>query len=332
MDTGFGAQQLYSACKIEATHHYPADGTECTPVKGTGFLVQFPTGDGRLGLVTNRHIADDTFFDERNVGSELKSIKVQWWQTKELRCEHTTDDPKPLYHSDPLVDVAIIPLHTEPKKPLRATGEYFGDLHQYMAENTKAMELKYAISWKMLLEAEKLWPQVQPGDFVVFPGYPEQWHDKLQMRPVMRSGLIASDPQTDYRLGEDAPTKYDGGPQVLFDAFSTAGNSGSPVFVAQRGVPPITVVMPDGDGKAAIQGQISWPNYHRPFLVGINATHYNETGFRQRNEHAGLSRFHKLSAIMDILRANQDLSRGGSPLSMNLAIPVPDDFKIAPPS
>lgn len=331
METGFGAQQLYTACRIEATNHFPADGTVCKPVEGTGFLVQFPTGDGRLGLVTNRHLTEPGFLVEEDKDAELKSIKVQWWQTKELRCEHTTDDPNPLYHSDPLVDVAIIPLDTEPHKPLKATGVYFGDIHKYMADNPNAMKLHYAVTWENLLEAEKLWPQVQPGDFVVFPGYPE-WHDRVQIRPVMRSGVIASDPQTDYRLNNSAPTKYDCSPQVLFDAFSTAGNSGSPVFVAQRGVPPITVVVPNGDGKPAVQGQIFSQSYHRSFLVGINATHYNETGFRQRNEHAGLSRFHKLSAIMDILRDNQDLKRGDSPLTMTLAIPVPDDFKPELPS
>ncbi|MCU8692620.1 hypothetical protein [Mycobacteroides abscessus] len=324
MDTGFGTQELYSACRLQTTHHFVDGGSHCTDLKGTGFLVEFPTGDNRIGLVTNRHLADAVFHnDVDNHGSVVTSIKLQWWQSKDLRCELTINNPMPFYHSDPLIDVAIIPVVAKSKQKLQATGEYYGDdINKFMTENAYPnLTFNHAISWEMLQESEKLWPQLQPGEFVVFPGYPV-WHDKLQIRPVMRSGLLASDPQTDYRSEEGKPTKDDSSHQVLFDAFSTSGNSGSPVFVAQRGIPPSDLLIPIGDGMAN-HIQIGSPNYHRSFLIGINASHYNETGIPQHNEHAGLSRMHKLSAIMDILRDNHaphDIEVRG----IRLVIPVPD--------
>jgi hypothetical protein len=175
------------------------------------------------------------------------------------------------------------------------------------------------------LDCEKQWPQLQPGEFVVFPGYPI-WYDQLQIRPVMRSGLIASDPQTDYRSGKGEPTKEDSNYQVLFDAFSTSGNSGSPVYVAQRGMAPMNFLIPTGGGKTAAQAQIGSKNYHQSFLIGINASHYNDTGIPRHNEHAGLSRMHKLSVIMDILRANQ-APHGPDSRKMSLRIRIPDESK-----
>jgi Helix-turn-helix domain len=327
VDTGFSANQLYSACRLEATHHFPNDGTHCTDLEGTGFLVEFPPGDNRLGLVTNRHLADAVFYNElENKGSAIKSIKMQWWQSKELRCEHIIIDPKPLYHSDSLLDVAVIPLASKPEAPLEATAEIYGDISKFIAENSlTGITLNHAISWEMLLDCEKQWPQLQPGEFVVFPGYPI-WYDQLQIRPVMRSGLIASDPQTDYRSGKGEPTKEDSNYQVLFDAFSTSGNSGSPVYVAQRGMAPMNFLIPTGGGKTAAQAQIGSKNYHQSFLIGINASHYNDTGIPRHNEHAGLSRMHKLSVIMDILRANQ-APHGPDSRKMSLRIRIPDESK-----
>jgi hypothetical protein len=327
VDTGFSAHQLYSACRLEATHHFPNDGTHCTDLAGTGFLVEFPAGDNRLGLVTNRHLADAVFYNELdNKGSAIKLIKLQWWQSNELRCEHSISDPKPLYHSDPLIDVAVIPIASKPGEPLQATGEFFGDIAKFIAENSPTeITLNHAISWEILLECEKLWPQLQPGEFVVFPGYPI-WYDQLQIRPVMRSGVLASDPQTDYRSGKGAPTKKDSRHQVLFDAFSTKGNSGSPVYVAQRGMPPIDFLIPTGDGKTATQAQFGSKNYRQSFLIGINASHFNETGVPRHNEHAGLSRMHKLSVIMNILRANQ-APHGTDSRHMSLSIRIPEGSK-----
>jgi hypothetical protein len=119
--------------------------------------------------------------------------------------------------------------------------------------------------------------------------------------------MIASDPQTEYRRLEGDPTIKDGNRQVLFDAFSTSGNSGSPVFVAQRGLAPLPIHLTNSEGKFSPDGpaaQLKVTGYHRSFLIGINAGHIKDLDSGRDNDHAGLSRMHKLSAITDILRAN----------------------------
>src|ERR1700727_52554 len=93
VDTGFGTNQLYSACRLTCTHHFPDDGIECNPpVTGTGFLVEFPSPDNRMGLVTNRHLVDAAFYDFANEGTVVKSIKLQLWQSSQLLLEHTITD------------------------------------------------------------------------------------------------------------------------------------------------------------------------------------------------------------------------------------------------
>lgn len=302
-------------------HHHPSSGVECKPIYGTGFLVQFPENDQRLGLVTNRHLVDLPFKGEpEDRDFQIKSVKVQWWQNKDMRCEHTISGPQPLYHSDPLIDVAIIPITSDGDTPPQATAAFYGDLTKLIKESDPSVQtLQHATSWTDLVEYEKLWPQLEPGEFVSLPGYPV-WYDRLQIRPVMRSGIIASDPQTEYRYDSGAQTAWDSNNQVLFDAFSTNGNSGGPVYVAQRGFAPIDLPFQMSNGYRM---QLGYKNHHPSFLIGINASHYNETGISGHNEHAGLSRMHKLSVIMDILRANQ-IPQKADAQRMTIVLPIPD--------
>ncbi|MGW4100837.1 S1 family peptidase [Mycobacterium sp. NPDC004974] len=303
MDTGFSTNTLYTACRLSLTHHYTHGDTR-TSGFGTGFLVEFPSPDNRVALVTNRHVVDLGWADPAKEGTLVEEIKLQWWQSTSLRLEHTITEPAPLFHDDPSIDVAIIPIASKPDTPIEIFGTFYGDVSKWAAgadENT--LTFYHALSWEYLLECEQLWPQIQPGDFVAFPGYPI-WYDRLQIRPVLRSGMIASDPQTDYRLTEGDPKVRDGNQQVLFDAFSTGGNSGSPVYVAQQGLPPFEVNIPQGSEKPPAKGKMSFTNYRRCFLIGINMGHINDVESERPNDHAGLSRMHKLSAIMDILRAN----------------------------
>jgi hypothetical protein len=50
-------------------------------------------------------------------------------------------------------------------------------------------------------------------------------YDKSSERPVMRAGIVASDPVSDYLTGEQQPAR-----RVLFQAQSAEGASGAPVI------------------------------------------------------------------------------------------------------
>jgi hypothetical protein len=327
VDTGFGATQLYSACRLTLTHHYE-HGDQLFECFGTGFLVEFPSPDNRMGLVTNRHLVDIPWVKPEREGTLIRSIRVEWWQSNRLRLEHLITEPKPLHHDDPSIDVAVVPLVSKPEAPMEIYGAFFGDLDKFVSEaEPSAMAFHHGLSWGFLLECEQLWSQLEPGEFVTFPGYPI-WYDHSQGRPVFRSGMIASDPQTDYRRHPGGPTVYDGNRQILFDAFSTSGNSGSPVFVAARGIPPLPLHMISSDGDRTFSphgaaATLEITGYHRAFLIGINAGHFKDPERDSPNDHAGLSRLHKLSAILDILRANE-APPDPAARQVKILIPKPD--------
>jgi hypothetical protein len=289
MDTGFSAVQLYSACKLTFTHYYEPNDHTPPLLFGTGFITGFPTGDRRFALVTNRHLADIPWVDPDRDGTTLKAVKIEFWQSDKLRLEFDIEDPKPLYHSDTSIDIAVIPFG--PRIDPKMLGTPYDNIENIMSDlDTDHLMLKHALSWEYLLECESLWPLLRPGEFVAFPGYPT-WYDRLQIRPVLRSGVIASDPQTNYRFSEGEPSNRDGNQQVLFDAFSTKGNSGSPVFVAQCGIAPVEVKIKVSENDSAPQtgGKLAFSNYHRSFLIGINAGHFNDLDSDRPNDHAGLS-------------------------------------------
>jgi hypothetical protein len=234
----------------------------------------------------------------------MQSICVEIWQSKNLRLNLTMTDVEPIYHTDTAIDIAIIPFGPKIDPAIKST--LYDKIENILPNlDSEILTFNHGFSWPYLLECESLWPALEAGEFVAFPGYPK-WYDKLQTRPVLRSGMIASDPQTEYRRLDGSPTTKDGNQQVLFDAFSTSGNSGSPVFVSQKGIPPLPIRMIDTDGNSfspyGRHAELKIEGYHRSFLIGINTGHVNDED--SNNDHAGLSRLHKLSAIMEILRAN----------------------------
>ena len=348
MDTGFSANQLYSACRLTFTHYYEP-GEHTPPLRyGTGFITGFPTPDNRFALVTNRHLTDIPWVNPSRDGTVLKSVKVELWQSRNLRIEFDIQDPTVYLHEDEYIDVSVVPFG--PAIDMNAVGYPYDKIENLIPDpNAGVLEFQHALSWEYLLECESLWPELGPGESVAFPGYPV-WYDRLQTRPVLRSGVIASDPQTEYRSSSGELTIHDGNQQILFDAFSTNGNSGSPVFVAQRGMPPVDLKMILAQGSSAppANARLAFTGYRRSFLIGINAGHFNEVdyqatetetetetpapegenatesdalGSNQRsNDHAGLSRMHKLSAIMEILRANAESAAASEDVSSRILI------------
>ncbi|WP_255773444.1 hypothetical protein [Mycobacteroides abscessus] len=322
MDTGFGTWQLHTACKVTFTHLYEPGGT-CSETVGTGFLTQFPTGDPRLAIVTNRHLTDIGWAQPARVGAVAKAVEIEFWASEKFRLTYKTENVAPLYHEDDSIDVSVVPVGPMFETEATVVALYDSIDKLVPDPNFPGIMFNHAMSWNYLLKCERLWPELKPGEFVVFPGYPK-WFDKLESRPVFRSGMIASDPQRDYRQNKGETTHLDGNQQVLFDAFSTSGNSGSPVFVAQQGLPPLDLQMKlDQQGSAPAQAaKLEFKPYHESFLIGINAGHFNDTDSERPNDHAGLSRFHKLSAIMEILRANASPSDVSAPPALAFRVPV----------
>jgi hypothetical protein len=118
---------------------------------------------------------------------------------------------------------------------------------------------------------------LEPYDDVAFTGFPSP-HDKLAGRPIVRSGKIASDPKFNYSWCAEHK-----GECVAYEAFSSSGASGSPVFAPPRGMADRPDLRP-----------------RHGYLVGINAGHVTDS--ERYDSHSGISYFYKSTVILKILR------------------------------
>ncbi|WOH63162.1 hypothetical protein [Bradyrhizobium sp. BWA-3-5] len=136
------------------------------------------------------------------------------------------------------------------------------------------------IGYELLADADML-AKIDVCDLVALPGYPD-FYDRNGNRPIMRMGTIASDPESDYCDLGMRPAR-----RIAYEAFSSAGSSGSPVFALAKG-------MRTGAGLSG--------GYFRDFcLLGVNAGH-----LRGRDEmdpsHAGISYCYKSTCIVEAIK------------------------------
>lgn len=256
---------LYSAYRI--TTEFTSEINEPTAGDGTGFWVM--TNQSQLALVTNRHVVDPEYADLKNRGYQLKRLIVSG------KCNVP---PSKLPDIDVIFEVVDPDVHY--------SEVYQNDIACIFNPRVKAdigspTTIDFFVPINLLATAKDYESQFSVCDFVAFPGFPE-WYDKLQQRPILRSGTIASDPRYDY---SNVP-EYKG-ECVAYEAFSYGGSSGSPVFAVEKGPKP-------GPG-------ISFPGFRELKLLGINAGHLNVGSSNQ--QHSGISYLYKSSAILDILEA-----------------------------
>lgn len=243
-------------------------------VSATGFVIK--SKGENLCFLTNRHVVDCAYIDSALVGWRRSSITAALHlapigsagSLPRLVGTIAIDPDQVRYHSDQTIDLAGF------KFPRRV----------HCAEDLPVdVEFPFFLSNELIVDAARFEDAVQVGEVVAFPGYPE-WYDKNGDRPVLRTGTIVSDPRSDFRMKPGPPERGDGNSQIAFEAFSYSGNSGSPVFVMQRGM---------RDGEGIIHNGI----YHPFLLVGINAGHVNSDS----GNHSGLSYMYKSTAILDFL-------------------------------
>jgi hypothetical protein len=140
---------------------------------GTGFFLKTP--DSKVHLVSNRHVFDAGYSDPRKKGWVLKRIKIAgycegtfepfliWFSPKNLLA------PKNEFEDVASVDVSIV------------------DIDGHLPSHVTSLNFAY-------FAKSKDYPAVSISDIVAFPVY----HGS-SLQPVMRTGWIASDPNTDFR-------------------------------------------------------------------------------------------------------------------------------------
>jgi hypothetical protein len=126
-----------------------------------------------------------------------------------------------------------------------------------------------------MLGGDRDYQRINPGDDVAFPTYPELY-DLNGARPILRKGTVASDPINNYEAAGQQS-----GRRIAYEAHSTKGSSGSPVFAIVN---------------AAEAGTPSKPEV---VLIGINTGHLVGEDPRIGAIHAGLSYAYKAPCIYE---------------------------------
>jgi hypothetical protein len=257
---------LYSAYRL-ITKHQTSTG-ETKEISGTCFHVK----DGeQLYLVTNRHNIELSHKDKKYSGYKISAISIVGYFGRNTFAQiHAVSQNFNYAWSFNSVD-------NEDVIVLSVTGLKF----LITGNQSKPSQLSpINIDIKMLANQADL-EKLDLCDLIAFPGYPAEY-DMNGERPIMRVGTIASDPSNDYKARGMAP-----GRRIAYEAHSTHGSSGSPVFALEKGL-KLT------NGLTGL--------YHREsMLIGINSGHIVGADERIGQIHAGLSYCYKSVSILECI-------------------------------
>jgi hypothetical protein len=209
---------LYAAFRLSAMHFGP--GGSPKEVHGTCFLVKSGVA---LYAVTNRHNLDLSFKDQKYVGFSLAGIKISGYSDTDHYYETIPIEAVAfVFATNPAEDVAVLDLtdrklqYRRQRKPGEEAGRLIGP--------PSLMN----IDIDMLATSDDL-KILAPGAPTLMPSY-SLLYDKSSERPVMRGGIVSSDPESDYRTADQESAR-----RVLFQTQSAEGASGAPVFAQLEG-------------------------------------------------------------------------------------------------
>jgi hypothetical protein len=194
--------------------HSGPDGTQ-KEIHGTCFFVK---SDTKLYVVTNRHNLDLAFKDRKYVGYRLLGFMISGYADNEHYYQGAPADLIPYNFPDnQFEDVAVFDLTDKQMqyRRKRKAGE--------SPDVTLGPPAVFSIEASMLASNEDL-QIMSAGTPILMPSY-SLHYDRSSERPVMRGGIVASDPASDYLTEGQEPAR-----RILFQAQSAEGASGAPVF------------------------------------------------------------------------------------------------------
>jgi len=263
---GLTHQTIYAAARATAVFVAPDGASFERP--GTAFGVDH---DGKLVIVTNRHMVDATFgsADSKYAGYQLLHLLC------DIRIQDAPDGTPGavrrlivpashnefLFDENPRNDVAVI-----------------YNVQSANADGSEDRQWSYCFRFGDLATEDELRSELYPFDFLAFPGFPTGF-DRLGLRAIVRGGTVASDPRFPYSFEQQ-----DRGDIILYEGFSFGGSSGSPVIALPK-VPPINVD-PHPENR-----------FRRLLVVGVNAGHIEG----KYGHHTGLSYFVRSSVVRRVV-------------------------------
>lgn len=213
---------------------------------GTGFTVyRFEEQDiGKCFLITNKHLLPDE-------GSEKKII---------LKVNTRVGDEFIVAEIDiPIVGedgryLPVVKLHPNRDYDIAAV-----NITEQVTGSNIAGTL---IIYSLFATKEKLRQEnINVGDEILILGYPDAIYDPRNVSPVVRQGIIATNPIEGYAFNDELKRRYDLPDHIdgfLIDANVFPGSSGSVVILK----PQPTTIGPQGETKVSFEKK-------NPYLLGI---------------------------------------------------------------
>ena len=263
---GLSNDFLYAAVKL-VVKFCAKDGTDVRNFEGTGFFVK--NSEGKLCLVTNRHMLDAGFKDEKFAQYQYVGAEIH---LKKRNSISTAPDRDVVFQIAGGEEVFA--------KSIENDVACIRDL-KVLGPKDVGGTIDYFLEYEWIATGDDIASKLCVCDFVAFPGFP-LWHDQSANRPIFRMGTIASDPRFDYSFLNG--NKRIGGQCLAYEAFSFAGSSGSPVFSVQKGI---------GGGNGIVVS-----GFQPVRLIGINAGHLPADG---SVSHSGISYLYKSPVILEVI-------------------------------
>ena len=237
---------------------------------GSGFWVR--SGEDLL-FATNRHVIDIEYRDPKYEGHGyvLSSMQILTFDPSGRSGKQCVVHGVILTHEDPDIDIALLRV-SDVINPDRisvapASVEVIADSHF----------LKTELEW---------------GAQISFSSF-QPWRDTQTERPILRTGILASDPAFPFVLNRIERTDVH-----LLEAFSFAGSSGSPVFANAKGIQPGPGLSGGGFRPARIIG----------VLTGHLLNEDSDAGAPYKT-HTGLSFCHRSDLLLSMVRGAELLQR-----------------------
>jgi hypothetical protein len=204
---------LYSAYRFAAVHLAP--NGESKNIFGTCFYIR---AGAELFLITNKHNFNLSHAHAKYVGYQINGMAVfgYFGVDQYAECDFEGQTMSFAQTDNDAEDIVVINLTNISFrfKRKRKLGEDRATITTSLSPITLDVDM---------LATEHDLRELNAGDSIAFPSYPEQF-DVNGIRPIMRTGTIASDPVNDYQSSQQEP-----GRRIAYEAQSTQGASGSPV-------------------------------------------------------------------------------------------------------
>ena len=244
------------------------NGYDTKSAHGSGFWIR--TGED-LVFATNRHVIDIEYKDAKYIreGYELCSMRIILFNKQGNRFALHVVQAKISIPEDQDVDIALLEI-------------------TFVRNPDKGSVTPAEIS--IVADASFLHTQLEWGAQVSFTSF-QPWRDTESDRPILRTGILSSDPAYPFASEKIGRKKIH-----LLEAFSFAGSSGSPVIANARGI--------------QTDGSLSGGNFRAGKIIGIMAGHIqnDEDGSGALHKaHTGLSYCQRSDLLLDMINGSEPL-------------------------